>query len=261
MVTTEGFPHLLLVADFQPHYAKLATTNRFATPEAQIGPTHLQQIGSRTPQTGARQEPQAPATPIRMADRQETAEDEIDGLKMFRGDGSEDEQLWKKKFHLLMVGKTPTSTQAQRDRLGAHLFEGYMRPGEPGEEWLFTLTDAQRGSWPAISALFDIQWPPEQRRVESYAEKWEAFENHNLDPADIGTRVEVSGRKRQAYDVYAEELYRLGRKCTPAPDISLITSAKKRLPESLRRLMRNKTLPATTWREWTTPSAASRQTT
>ena len=98
-------------------------------------------------------------------------EDVVDGLKLFWGDGREYAQLWKKRFSLVMLGRTMTIAQGKCDRLGAALFEGYMRPGETGEEWLILLTQQHQESWQHINTLFDIRWPQEPRRVESYVER------------------------------------------------------------------------------------------
>ncbi|KAF8584377.1 hypothetical protein K439DRAFT_1616784 [Ramaria rubella] len=176
----------------------------FVTPENQPGPT--QQL--HTPQSAAKKHDQRHTiAAYAMANNQVTGEDVVDGLQMFYGDGSEDAQLWRKKFQLHMLTRTATIAAAHQVRMAVGLFEGYMRPNELGERWLATLTNDQQQSWVIIKGLFAIRWPPEEHHKESYTEKWEVFETHNFDITDLGTKVELIGRKRQAHDVYADELY------------------------------------------------------
>jgi hypothetical protein len=94
--------------------------------------------------------------------RQGTAEDEVDGLKLFYGDGTKDTQLWKCKFELIRVSQCAVVALGQCNQMGAQMFAAYMRPGEEGEVWLEMLTIDQQESWPAIKALFDVKWPLKQ---------------------------------------------------------------------------------------------------
>ena len=58
------------------------------------------------------------------------------------------------------------------------------------------------------------------------------------------------GGNQQAHDNYADELFKLGHKCTRTPDAALISSATKQLLHALRKLMRQHTMNTTTWKEW-----------
>jgi hypothetical protein len=127
-------------------------------------------------------------------------------------------------------------------------FELSIKTKSPADAWLTTLTVANKASFKAIRAAFEVQWPAKPVTVKTTAEKQALLDETILKPSDLGKRVaaSVGAEEELSHVVWADKVERLA---SDIPDTNnlLVASTRKKLPKPLLKLVGLKPM---TWKQF-----------
>lgn len=127
-------------------------------------------------------------------------------------------------------------------------FELSIKTKTPAETWLLALTAADKTSFKAIRAAFEVQWPTKTVTIKTTAEKQALLDETILKPSDLGKRVAASlgAEEELSHVVWADKVERLS---SDIPDTNnlLVTSTRKKLPKALLKLVGPKPM---TWKQF-----------
>jgi hypothetical protein len=128
-------------------------------------------------------------------------------------------------------------------------FELSIKTKSLADAWLTTLTVANKASFKAIRAAFEVQWPAKPVTVKTTAEKQALLDETTLKPSDLGKRVaaSVGAEEELSHVVWADKVERLANDI-PDTNNLLVASTRKKLPKPLLRLVGLKPM---TWKQFT----------
>lgn len=127
-------------------------------------------------------------------------------------------------------------------------FELSVKTKSPAEAWLLTLTAADKTSFSAIRAAFELRWPAKPITEKTTAEKQTLLDETVLKPSDLGRRVAASlgAEEELSHVVWADKVERLAGDI-PDTNNLLVASTRKKLPKALQKLVGLKPM---TWKQF-----------
>ena len=127
-------------------------------------------------------------------------------------------------------------------------FELSIKTKSPAEAWLLSLTQADKTSFKAIRAAFEVQWPAKPVTVKTTAEKQALLDDTILKPSDLGKRVaaSVGAEEELSHVVWDDKVERLAGNI-PDTNNLLVASTRKKLPKPLLKLVGLKPM---TWKQF-----------
>jgi hypothetical protein len=103
---------------------------------------------------------------------------------------------------------------------------------------MLTLTPADKLSFKAMRAAFEVQWPAKPVTVKTTAEKQALLDETVLKPSDLGKRVAacLGAEEELSHVVWADKVERLANNI-PDTNNLLVASTRKKLPKALLKLV------------------------
>ena len=128
-------------------------------------------------------------------------------------------------------------------------FELSLETNSPAEAWLLTLTPADKSSFIALRAVFELQWPVKPITEKTTAEKQALLDKTTLKMSNLGKRVatNLGAEEEMSHVVWADRVERLAANI-PDTNNLLVTSTCKKLPKPLLKLVGLKPM---TWKQFT----------
>lgn len=123
-----------------------------------------------------------------------------------------------------------------------------IKTKSPADAWLSTLTVADKTSFKAIRAAFELRWPAKPVTVKTTAEKQALLDETILKPSDLGRRMaaSVGAEEELSHVVWADKVERLAGDI-PDTNNLLVASTRKKLPKALLKLVGLKPM---TWKQF-----------
>lgn len=123
-----------------------------------------------------------------------------------------------------------------------------IKTKSPADAWISTLTGADKASFKAIRAAFELRWPAKPITEKTTAEKQALLDETILKPSDLGKRVAASigAEEELTHVVWADKVERLAGDI-PDTNNLLVASTRKKLPKPLLKLVGLKPM---TWKQF-----------
>ena len=123
-----------------------------------------------------------------------------------------------------------------------------IKTKSPADAWISTLTGADKASFKAIRAAFELRWPAKPIMEKTTAEKQALLDETILKPSDLGKRVAASigAEEELTHVVWADKVERLAGDI-PDTNNLLVASTRKKLPKPLLKLVGLKPM---TWKQF-----------
>lgn len=127
-------------------------------------------------------------------------------------------------------------------------FQLSIKTKSPAEAWLSTLTAADKQSFKAVRAAFELRWPAKPITDKTTAEKQALLDETILKLGDLGKRVAASlgAEEELSHVVWADKVERLAGDI-PDTNNLLVASTRKKLPKPLLKLVGLKPM---TWKQF-----------